>query len=359
MDGGDPPAKKRRGRRPGSRGQGAYRGPDQLDAERDCGVSFVVTGGSPGGRVTERWQTLAEEAAEARRQADASAAAAAPPPAGAGAGAGAQGWEEEEENEEQAAPASGKHLSAAERIRNRRFKVRFKKLRAHKQRRVLHAVVSLYPDGKVLTDGDYALTSVLEQPTVRAQLQRAAAALRKRRRTFRNSATSFADASLSHNQRQQFAALMCRKLREAGEQGSFPKKPAGEPAGEPAEKPADWAERLRGPGGERLGLVVPFEQPAHIPATALCLEGSGGSSSRGPPKRMPVLCNALATWAGVILEGEELANLPACAPFYTSFSPSLCVSELAAKCACRCNCGRVCCHTVECAWIALQVPRED
>lgn len=51
-------------------------------------------------------------------------------------------------NEEQAAAANGMHLSAAERIRNRRFKVRFKKLRAHKQRRVLHAVVSLYPDGK-------------------------------------------------------------------------------------------------------------------------------------------------------------------------------------------------------------------
>lgn len=33
------------------------------------------------------------------------------------------------------------------------------------------------------------MTSVLEQPMLRAQLQRAAAALHKRRRTFRNSAT--------------------------------------------------------------------------------------------------------------------------------------------------------------------------
>ena len=64
--------------------------------------------------------------------------------------------------------------------------------------------------------------------------------------------------------------------------GPFSKNPAGEPAEEPtkehawdpAEKSADWAERLRGPVGERLGLVVPFKQPAHILSSDLCLDGS-------------------------------------------------------------------------------------
>ena len=115
---------------------------------------------------------------------------------------------------------------------------------------------------------------------------------------------------------------MSRKLWEIGEQGPFPQNPAGDAAGEPAEepaeesaqepaeKPADWSDRLRGPEGERLGLLVPFEQPAHISAAALCLEGSGSSSSRGTPKRMPMLCNAGTFWAGTILKEEE--RQPAC-----------------------------------------------
>ena len=74
--------------------------------------------------------------------------------------------EEEEGNGQQVAAAVGKPLSAAERTRNGAgsFEMRFKKLRAHKQQHVLHATVSVYPDGKVLYHGDYALTSVLEQP---------------------------------------------------------------------------------------------------------------------------------------------------------------------------------------------------
>lgn len=230
---------------------------------------------------------------------------------------------EEEGDVQEAVVADGKPLCAAESARDRRFLVRFAKLRAHKRRRALHAVISVYPGGKLLFNGDLALLNVLHEQKLKAPLQRAAAVLHEGHRTFRSNATNFADAALNHNQRQAFAALMCSKLRANGDQGNFPSKtPAGEPAEEPAEeaaeeateKPADWAKQLRGPKGERLGLVVPFQQPAFITSKALCLEASGSSSSRGLLLQMPMLCDALATWAGVVLEEEDLAGLPACAP---------------------------------------------
>ena len=163
------------------------------------------------------------------------------------------------------------------------------------------------------------MLNVLHEQKLKAPLQRAAAVLHEGYRTFRSNATKFAGAPLNHTQRQQFAALVCSKLRAGGDHRKFPSKtparePTEEPAEDPAEEPADWAKQLRGPKGERLGLVVPFQQPAFITSKALCLEASGSSSSRGLLLQMPTLCDSLATWAGVVLEEEDLASLHACAP---------------------------------------------